>query len=133
MSHQRVAFELADQRPGVGFQPNRNLLPVMVYIHGGGYFYGSGDTVGPKRFMRHDVILVTFNYRLGLLGFLSTGDEILPGNYGLLDQITALRWVRTHIRDFGGNPDMVTIFGDSAGGAAVNLLMMSPRATSKFL
>ncbi|CAG7833495.1 unnamed protein product [Allacma fusca] len=108
----------------------RSLLPVMVYIHGGGFSAGGGDVVGPRKFMKLDVVLVTFNYRLGLLGFLSTGDEILPGNYGLLDQIAALEWVKQNIRSFGGNPESVTIFGDSAGAASVNFLMLSPRATS---
>lgn len=73
-----------------------------------------------------DVVVVLIQYRLGILGFLSTGDEHMPGNFGLLDQVQALRWVHEHIHNFGGNPDLVTIFGESAGGVSVSLLLLSP-------
>ncbi|XP_039452079.1 juvenile hormone esterase-like [Culex pipiens pallens] len=103
-------------------------LPVMVYIHGGGFFAGgaSPSIIGPEYFMdTRRVILVTFQYRLGVFGFLSTGDEVAPGNFGLKDQVMALRWVKHNIAYFGGNPDLVTIFGQSAGGASVHMHMIS--------
>ncbi|ODN05053.1 Esterase FE4 [Orchesella cincta] len=117
---------------GRGIQSARPLLPVVVFFHGGGFQKGSADTVGPKRFMRHDVILVTVNYRLGVLGYLSTGDDAIAGNFGGLDQIASLKWVQKYIRGFGGNPGRVTIAGHSAGGAAVHMLMLSPRALGLF-
>lgn len=104
-------------------------LPVMVYIHGGGFFAGSpsGQFHGPQYFMDNgDVIVVLMAYRLGALGFLSTGDENSPGNFGLKDQTLALKWVKENIREFGGNPNSITIFGTSAGGASVHMHMMSP-------
>lgn len=115
-------------RGGVPIQSSRPLLPVIVFIHGGGYQYGSGESVGPKRLMRNDVVLVTINYRLGVLGYLSTGDEVIGGNFGGFDQVAALQWVQKYIRGFGGNPGMVSIMGHSAGAAAVHMLMMAPRA-----
>ncbi|CAL8073630.1 unnamed protein product [Orchesella dallaii] len=117
---------------GRGIQSARPLLPVLVYFHGGSFTTGSADMYGPKRFMRHDVILVTVNYRLGVLGFLSTGDEAISGNFGGLDQIMALKWVQKYIRGFGGNPGRVNIFGHSAGAAATHLLLLSPRALGLF-
>lgn len=75
-----------------------------------------------------DVILVTMNYRLGILGFFTTGDEVCPGNFGLWDQTLALQWVQKHIASFGGDPNNVTLFGQSAGGACVDLLTLSPHS-----
>lgn len=72
------------------------------------------------------MILVLMAYRLGALGFLSTGDEHSPGNFGLKDQTMALKWVRDNIREFGGDINSITIFGSSAGGASVHMHMMSP-------
>lgn len=97
-------------------------LPVMVWIHGGSFSGGNGHsfTYGPDHLVDEDIILVTINYRLGVLGFLSTEDSNAPGNYGMKDVIKALEWVRYNIRNFGGDPDNVTIFGESAGGAAVH-------------
>ena len=94
----------------------------MVWIHGGGFFMGSG---GPSHFganylLDKDIVLVSGNYRLGILGFLSTGDSVAPGNFGLKDQLFALKWVQKNIQFFGGDPKKVTIFGSSAGGASVN-------------
>ncbi|KAK3700074.1 hypothetical protein QZH41_015029 [Actinostola sp. cb2023] len=81
-----------------------------------------------------DVIVVAINYRLNVFGFLATGsDGDLKGNYGMLDQIHALKWVKKNIRAFGGNPKKVTIFGDSAGGASVALLVLSPLTKGLFL
>lgn len=109
-------------------------FPVMVFFHPGGYMFGSGDQAGPRRLMRHrNVILVTVNYRLGALGYLSTGDSEIPGNFGILDQITALQWVQKFIQYFGGTPNRVSIFGNSAGASSVHLLMLSPRALGMLL
>ncbi|XP_045769192.1 acetylcholinesterase-like isoform X3 [Maniola jurtina] len=92
-----------------------NPLPVMVWIHGGGFMIGGGDNDGPQFLLRKDVILVTINYRLEILGFLSLDTEDIPGNAGMKDQVAALRWVKENIRKFGGDPDNITIFGESAG------------------
>ncbi|RVE72032.1 hypothetical protein OJAV_G00057580, partial [Oryzias javanicus] len=102
-------------------------LPVMVWIHGGGFTLGSASMFdGSALAAYEDVIVVLIQYRLGVLGFLSTGDEHLPGNFGMLDQVEALRWVRAHISNFGGDPNSVTVFGESAGGVSVSLLLVSP-------
>uniref|UniRef100_A0A3P8SGU0 Carboxylic ester hydrolase n=1 Tax=Amphiprion percula TaxID=161767 RepID=A0A3P8SGU0_AMPPE len=79
-----------------------------------------------------DVVVVLIQYRLGLLGFLSTGDDHVSGNFGMLDQIEALRWVQEHIHNFGGDPDSVTIFGESAGGVIVSVLLLSPLSDGLF-
>lgn len=96
-------------------------LPVMVFIHGGGFRDGSGSPFlyGPDYFIRHGVILVTFNYRLEIIGFLCLGIKEAPGNAGLKDQVVALKWIKRNIRVFGGDPDNITIFGESAGSASV--------------
>ncbi|XP_017096776.2 juvenile hormone esterase [Drosophila bipectinata] len=110
-------------------------LPVMVYIHGGGFFGGSAGpgVSGPEYFMDSgEVILVTVAYRLGPFGFLSTHDSAMPGNFGLKDQNMALRWVQRNIRYFGGDPSSVTIFGQSAGGVAAHMHLLSPRSRGLF-
>ncbi|CAH1268545.1 CES2 [Branchiostoma lanceolatum] len=108
-------------------------LPVMVWFHGGGWLGGSGAGYPAEiPTSLHNVVMVTVNYRLGNLGFLPTRDFDAPGNFGLLDMIKSLEWVRSNIRNFGGDPDRVTIFGESAGGWAVSLLVMSPMATGLF-
>ncbi|XP_037539324.1 cocaine esterase [Nematolebias whitei] len=108
-------------------------LPVMVWIHGGGFTLGSASVFdGSALAAYQDVVVVLVQYRLGLLGFLSTGDEHVSGNFGLLDQLQALRWVKEHIHNFGGDPDLVTIFGESAGGVSVSLLLLSPLADGLF-
>ncbi|KAG4067975.1 hypothetical protein HA402_010661 [Bradysia odoriphaga] len=108
--------------------------PVMVWIYGGGFSSGSGNSFiyGPNFFVSEGVVLVTMNYRVGPLGFLSTNDENAPGNYGMKDVILSLKWVRDNIANFGGDPDNVTIFGESAGGAAVHYLLLSPQAEGLF-
>jgi para-nitrobenzyl esterase len=115
-------------------------LPVMVWIHGGAFVFGSGAfpmTSGVK-FAKQGVVLVTFNYRLGRFGFFAfpalsreRPDET-KGNYAYMDQIAALRWVKRNIAAFGGNPDSVTIFGESAGGVSVHSLLASPQARGLF-
>ena len=101
---------------------------VMVWLHGGGFHMGSGgtDLYGPGYLMEEDVVLVTLNYRLGPLGFLSLPQGGVSGNAGLKDQRMALRWVRENIAAFGGDPNKVTIFGESAGGTSVLLHQLSP-------
>ena len=95
-------------------------LPVMLFIHGGGYYAGASDQyVADTLALYGNVIVVTINYRLSAWGFLSTGDEHAPGNLGLWDQHTAIKWVHDNINAFGGDPDNVTIFGESAGGYSV--------------
>ncbi|GAB6030711.1 hypothetical protein CHUAL_007564 [Chamberlinius hualienensis] len=113
---------------------NFEKFPVMVFIHGGAFMSGSGSSslYGAERFMDKNIVLVTINYRLGPFGFLSTADEVAPGNYGMLDQTLALQWVRHHIIDFGGDPQRVTIFGESAGAASVALHLLSSRSTGLF-
>uniref|UniRef100_A0A8W7P0T7 Carboxylic ester hydrolase n=1 Tax=Anopheles coluzzii TaxID=1518534 RepID=A0A8W7P0T7_ANOCL len=96
------------------------LKPVMVWIHGGGYYTGSGNTdfFGPDYLLQHGVVLVTLNYRLGPLGFLALPSVGIHGNQGLKDQQLALRWVQENIARFGGDPSNVTLFGESAGSAS---------------
>ncbi|KAI4500883.1 hypothetical protein M0802_004094 [Mischocyttarus mexicanus] len=105
----------------------RNSYPVMIWFHGGGWVTGAGHSefYGPKYLLDHDVVLVTMNFRLGPLGFLSTEDLVSPGNLGLKDQLQALRWINENIATFNGDPNRVTIFGESAGGASVHYHMMS--------
>ncbi|XP_026743865.1 bile salt-activated lipase-like [Trichoplusia ni] len=109
-------------------------LPVMVFIHGGGFRDGAGSSFiyGPRHLIKHGVILVTFNYRLEVLGFLCLGIKEAPGNIGLKDQVQALKWVQKNIRNFGGDPDNVTIFGESAGSASVNYHVISPMSQGLF-
>ncbi|KAJ4435296.1 hypothetical protein ANN_17906 [Periplaneta americana] len=111
--------KLGNSTPGVA---------VMVYIHGGSFRVGSAQEFWPSYLLEKEVVLVVPQYRLGPLGFLSLQTEDVPGNVGLLDLLLALRWVQTHISHFGGDPRQVTIFGQSAGGAAVTLLMVTPLA-----
>lgn len=104
----------------------------MVWIHGGGFTGGSSkaEIYGPDFLISENVVVVTINYRLGILGFLSLEDPTLgvPGNAGFKDMIMALRWVQKNIEKFNGDPNNVTIFGESAGGASVHFLMISPMA-----
>ncbi|XP_021956499.1 venom carboxylesterase-6 [Folsomia candida] len=107
-------------------------LPVMVWIHGGGWFFSSSSLYGPAYLLDEDVVLVSMNYRLGSLGFLSTGDMTSPGNNGLKDQTLALKWVRENIANFGGDPNKITIFGESAGAGSVHFHMFSPMSRGLF-
>ena len=117
--------------------PPTGLKPVMVWVHGGGNVAGSGNGNGAS-LVRQGVVLVTFNYRLGIFGFLAHPELTAEssyhasGNYGLMDQIAALQWVQENIKDFGGDPENVTIFGESAGAMDVNLLMASPEGKGLF-
>lgn len=109
-------------------------LPVMVWIHGGSYTTGAGDSaiMDPRRLVAEQrVVVVTVTYRLGLFGYLGDGGD-RPANLGLLDQLEAFRWVRRNIAAFGGDPDRVTAFGQSAGGDAVAHLIAVPAASGLF-
>ncbi|CAP26727.1 Protein CBR-GES-1 [Caenorhabditis briggsae] len=105
-------------------------LPVLFWVHGGGYEIGSGSQHGYEffadRYTSQGVIVVTIQYRLGFMGFFSEGTSDAPGNYGLFDQAAALRFVKENIGNFGGDPDDITIWGYSAGAASVSQLTMSP-------
>ncbi|KAB0800467.1 hypothetical protein PPYR_06207 [Photinus pyralis] len=105
---------------------------VIVYIHGGAFMFGAASQAGPKYLMDRDVIFVSMNYRLGVLGFLTTEDSVVPGNNGLKDQQMALKWVQAHIKQFGGNPKSVTLMGLSAGGASVHFHFFSPQSKGLF-
>lgn len=115
-------------------------LPVMLWIHGGGHMFGTGrdPAFDGTEFAKKGVMLVTINYRLGPLGFMAHPELTAEssygssGNYGILDQIAALQWVQANIAKFGGDPGNVTIFGESAGSGAVNILQASPLAHGLF-
>jgi para-nitrobenzyl esterase len=115
-------------------------LPVMVWLHGGGFVAGSGADARSdgERLAREGAVVVSFNYRSGVFGFLAhpslsqESGQAISGNYGLMDQIAALRWVREHIRAFGGDPQRVTAFGVSAGSASIALMLLIPQAAGLF-
>jgi para-nitrobenzyl esterase len=125
--------------PDASIDPDE-LRPVMVFIHGGAYSVGSSREVprqGEGLVRRGGIVYVSVNYRLGALGYLDFSRYSTPGrpfesNLGLRDQVAALRWVRANIRNFGGDPDAVTLFGESAGGNAVTTLMTVPSAAGLF-
>jgi para-nitrobenzyl esterase len=124
------------------YRPKKSgVFPVMFWIHGGGFTAGSGSVEfydGSHLASRNDVVVVTINYRLNALGFLALPElkEEDPkgstGNYGMLDQVRALEWNREHISAFGGDPDNVTVFGQSAGGMSICTLMVAPEAGGLF-
>lgn len=119
---------------------NRQPLPVMVWIHGGGFTNGAGShpSYDGTSLAEQGVVVVTLNYRLGLFGFMAHPDltresaDRTSGNYGLMDQIEALRWVKRNIAAFGGDADRVTVFGQSAGAMSIEALMTSPLAKGLF-
>lgn len=102
-----------------------NTVPILFWIHGGGFVFGSGNDYGGQHLAKQGIIVVTSNYRLGPYGFFCLNNDSVPGNQGLKDQITALRWVKNHIGAFGGDPTKVTIAGQSYGGGAVDLHLYS--------
>lgn len=110
------------------------LKPVLAWIHSGGLMGGSSISIaaGGEYFLDRDVVLVTINYRLASLGFMSTGTKDAPGNNGFKDQAIALRWIRDHIDKFGGDPNLVTLAGQSAGARSVMLHLVSPMSTGLF-
>lgn len=108
---------------------------VLIYIHAGGFYSVSGQSnnfAGPETLMDRDLVLVTINYRLGSLGFMSTGTIDCTGNFGLKDQVMALKFVRENIGDFGGDPNKITLMGYSVGGASVALHLVSPMSRDLF-
>ena len=105
----------------------------MVFIHGGAFFIGSSDDYRANYLLDKDVILVTMNYRLGIFGFFSTGDSAAPGNFGMKDQVLALKWVQENIKEFGGDANRVTLFGEGAGGSSVSFHTLSDSSTGKFM
>jgi para-nitrobenzyl esterase len=118
----------------MGFWQNK---PVLVFFHGGGFTGGSGDVYDAEAMaLENDVVVVTINYRLGALGMLAhpalDAENHVAANYGLLDEQQALRWVRQNIAAFGGNPQNVTIFGESAGAIAIYAHLVSPMAENLF-
>lgn len=123
---------------GHGRSAHDKTRPVMVWLHGGAFIAGEGSDYDPAPLVDNGVIVVTLNYRLGLLGFLSTSAlseesaDHASGDYGLMDQQAALAWVQRNIANFGGDPDNVTIFGVSAGGLSVLSHMVSPDARDLF-
>jgi para-nitrobenzyl esterase len=126
--------------PGWSGKTDRSPMPVMVWLHGGSNTAGSGSqtTYDGIPLTSHGVILVTINYRLGVMGFFShpelshESEHHSSGNYGLLDQIAALRWVHQNIAQFGGDPENVTLFGESAGSIDAGVLMASPLTSGLF-
>ena len=121
--------------------PMTSSVPVMVWVHGGGNTAGSGVEAlfNGEVLARHGVVVVNVNYRLGIFGFFAhpgltkESPHHAAGNYGLADQIMALRWVQENIAKFGGNPANVTIFGESAGAGDVNALIASPLTKGLFV
>lgn len=110
------------------------LAPVVVFIHPGGFYLGSGSSsnFGPEYLLQEDIVLVTFNYRLAFFGFTSIGSADAIGNAGFKDQALALQWVHDHILYFGGDPNCVTLMGDSAGAMSVQLHLVSPMSQGLF-
>ncbi|KAI1725216.1 carboxylesterase family domain-containing protein [Ditylenchus destructor] len=126
--------DMSIERLNVFFYPKES--KVQVFVHGGGFAVHSAAHYGDYGICRNlctkDVVVVTIQYRLGFFGFLSTADENAPGNWGLWDQTLALQWVQDNISAFGGDPRNVTLFGQSAGGASVDLLSVSPHSRHLF-
>lgn len=113
---------------------NTQKLPVIFFIHGGGFYWGRNVDLlfNPKYLLQKNVVVVNINYRVGAFGFLCLHVNGAPGNVGLKDQIAALKWVQNNIASFGGNPDCVTLFGQNAGAASVNYLILSRKVKGLF-
>ncbi|EGT54047.1 hypothetical protein CAEBREN_25925 [Caenorhabditis brenneri] len=111
-------------------------LPVLVFIHGGGFQFGDTSSIGYEKaadnFVSQDIIFVSVQYRLGPLGFFTTGDSEIPGNMGLWDQTLALQFLHEVLPDFGGDPEQITLAGHSAGAASVSALLYSPHSDHLF-
>ncbi|KAJ3646360.1 hypothetical protein Zmor_023950 [Zophobas morio] len=116
--------------PTGGNNPKR---PVIIHLHAGGFYSvtGRSNWAGPQYFMDQDIVMVTLNYRLATLGFISVGEEA-PGNNGLRDQVIAMKWVQKNIASFGGDPNSVTLYGYSAGAWSITLHMVSPMSRGLF-
>ncbi|XP_015782260.1 carboxylesterase 4A isoform X2 [Tetranychus urticae] len=119
--------------PSVERTPFNNFLyPVMVFIGAGTFETGDSSLYGPQKIMDKGIVLVTFNHRIGLLGFLSSDDESASGNWGLYDQLLVLQWIKSNIESFSGDPSSVTIFGQGAGAASVFFHLISPLSKGLF-
>merc|ERR1712110_1284457 len=125
-------LHLAVHTPELPSASHNPRLPVMVYIHGGSFMLGGYIGAGPGKLLERDMVLVAIQYRVGPLGFMCLPDDELAGNMGLLDQQLALQWVHEHIAHFGGDPDKITIMGESAGSASVTYHMLSPVSMQYF-
>ncbi|XP_077991319.1 cholinesterase-like [Glandiceps talaboti] len=115
--------------------PRRNNTAVMVWIHGGSFYWGTANVQeynGEILASTQNVVVVTINYRLGPLGFLSLGIPEIIGNMGLMDQVVALQWIKDNIANFGGDPDLITLFGCSAGAASVGYHLLAPVSRNLF-
>lgn len=108
------------------------LRAVMIYIHGGAWYMGGSDEIEPDFLINENVVFVTFNYRLGVLGFMSLGSAEYSGMQGLKDQQLVLRWVKQNIQQFGGDPNRITIFGDSAGSVSSQFHILAPGSRDLF-
>lgn len=115
----------------VDLTPNEKFA-VIFYIHGGGYMSGSGSWMGPEILLDEDIVLVTFNYRLGPFGFLSLNSDEYAGNMGLKDQLLALKWINENVEYFGGDREKITIFGQSSGASAAHLHSLSPSSKNLY-
>ncbi|KAK3294211.1 Alpha/Beta hydrolase protein [Chaetomium fimeti] len=121
--------------PTGGVDKKEKLKPVMVYIYGGSFNSGSSKNMykdGTNLAARGDVVVIAFNYRLGSIGFLNLNDGVHNGNYGVSDQVTALEWISKYIKYFGGDPDQVTVFGESAGALSIHMLLGMEKAKGLF-
>ncbi|ODN01293.1 Esterase E4 [Orchesella cincta] len=118
--------------PKIPYRDDNKTYPVLLWIHGGSFMYGSGSEYGPSYLLDQDIILVTANWRLGALGFLSTGDNVASGNWGLKDQALVLQWINKEIFSFGGDKNRVTIAGQSAGGVSAHLHLIANKVTDTF-
>jgi len=125
-------LQLAVYTPELPTEDSHVAMPVIVYIHGGAFMLGGYIGQGPGKLLEKDIVLVEIQYRLGPLGFMCLEDDDIAGNMAMLDQVLALKWVNQHITAFGGDPNQVTIMGESAGSASVTYLMLSPLATPYF-
>lgn len=101
---------------------------MVIWIYGGAFYTGDSDfdNGNPFPLLAENVIVVSFHYRVGVFGFLATEDNVLPGNVGLKDQILALQWIKENIETFGGDPEKVTLLGQSAGAASIAYLLQAP-------
>lgn len=108
-------------------------VPVIFYIFGGAFTEGNNRREGPDYLMDYDVIMVSVSYRLNMFGFLSTADDVVPGNMGLKDQSLALLWTRRYISDYGGDPNRVLLIGHSSGAACAHLHAYSPLSYGKII
>ena len=127
---QRITYHRMDH----GIADSGIKLPVVIWIHGGGFYFGKASEYDGGMFASiNNMVVVTINYRLGILGFFNVPGTNIKGNYGMLDQIGAMKWVKENIKHFGGDPHQITIFGESAGASSVSLHLLSPLSNGLFI